>query len=118
MQECSDKEPHSESQSEPRTIWRQPQQQLEGTQGTGWPRNNWDYFSTKHAIPSFFWDTWKSFEVDSKLRKAQDLAIRYGISGVPAVVVNGKYRTGASEHVRGYPQVLEVVDERVARESS
>ena len=65
-----------------------------------------------------FSDTWKSFEVASKLNKAQDLAVRYGISGVPAVVVNGKYRTGASADVRGYPAVLEVVDELIAREST
>lgn len=62
--------------------------------------------------------TWKSFEVATKLNKAQDLALRYGISGVPAVVVNGKYRTGASQDVQGYPKVLEVVDELVARETT
>ena len=65
-----------------------------------------------------FTNTWKSFEVATKLNKAQDLAIRYGISGVPAVVVNGKYRTGASESVRGFPAVLEVVDELVLLEST
>ncbi|MBT8079445.1 MAG: thiol:disulfide interchange protein DsbA/DsbL [Gammaproteobacteria bacterium] len=65
-----------------------------------------------------FRNTWNSFEVSSKLNKAKDLAVRYGISGVPAVVVNGKYRTGSSNDVRGYPMLLEVVDELVARESS
>jgi len=64
-----------------------------------------------------FEKTWNSFEVNQKLRLAQDLARRYAISGVPAVVVNGKYRTGASE-AGGYPQLLEVIDELVARETS
>ncbi len=63
-----------------------------------------------------FTKTWKSFEVATKLSKAQDLALRYGITGVPAVVVNGKYRTGASE-AGGYPELLEVIDELVARET-
>jgi thiol:disulfide interchange protein DsbA len=63
-----------------------------------------------------FTNTWNSFEVAQKLRVAQDLARRYSISGVPAVVVNGKYRTGAAE-AGGYPQLLEVIDELVERET-
>jgi thiol:disulfide interchange protein DsbA len=65
-----------------------------------------------------FTKSWKSFEVASKVNKAQDLAVRYGISGVPAVVVNGKYRTGASQDVQGYTVLLQVVDELVARETT
>lgn len=64
-----------------------------------------------------FDNTWKSFEVAQKLRVAQDLARRYAISGVPAVVVNGKYRTGAGE-AGGYPELLKVIDELVAREEA
>ena len=60
--------------------------------------------------------TWKSFEVDQKLRVAQDLARRYSISSTPAIVVNGKYRTGAAE-AGSYPKLLEVIDELIARES-
>lgn len=64
-----------------------------------------------------FQNTWKSFEVDQKLRVAEDLARRYSISGVPTIVVNGKYRTGAAE-AGGYPQLIEVINELVARESA
>jgi thiol:disulfide interchange protein DsbA len=63
-----------------------------------------------------FESTWSSFEVDQKLRLAQDLARRYAITGVPAIVVNGKYRTGAAE-AGGYPTLLEVINELVARET-
>jgi thiol:disulfide interchange protein DsbA len=63
-----------------------------------------------------FETTWNSFEVNQKLRLAQDLARRYAITGVPAVVVNGKYRTGAAE-AGGYPALLDVIDELVARET-
>jgi len=63
-----------------------------------------------------FTATWKSFEVAQKLRVAQDLARRYAISGVPAIVVNGKYRTGAGE-AGGYPKLLELIDELVERET-
>jgi thiol:disulfide interchange protein DsbA len=64
-----------------------------------------------------FQTAWKSFEVAQKMRVAEDLARRYSISGVPAVVVNGKYRTGGAE-AGGYPQLLQVIDELVAREAA
>ena len=60
--------------------------------------------------------TWKSFEVDQKLRVAKDLGRRYAIQGVPAVVVNGKYRTGGAE-AGSYDAVPDVIDELIARES-
>lgn len=63
-----------------------------------------------------FANTWGSFEVAQKLRVAQDLARRYSISSVPTIVVNGKYRTGAAE-AGGYPSLMELIDELIARES-
>lgn len=62
-----------------------------------------------------FQSTWNSFEVNQKLRVAGDLARRYSISSVPAVVVNGKYRTAAAE-AGGYPQLMELIDELTVRE--
>lgn len=63
-----------------------------------------------------FQRTWKSFEVNQKLRVAEDLARRYGVQNVPTVIVNGKYRTGGAE-AGSYPALLEVINELVARES-
>lgn len=63
-----------------------------------------------------FASTWNSFEVAQKLRVAQDLARRYSIASVPTIVVNGKYRTGAVE-AGGYPSLMELIDELVAREA-
>jgi thiol:disulfide interchange protein DsbA len=63
-----------------------------------------------------FSNAWNSFEVNQKVRVADDLVRRYNVTGVPAVVVNGKYRTGASE-AGSYPKLLEVVDELIARET-
>jgi thiol:disulfide interchange protein DsbA len=54
--------------------------------------------------------TWNSFEVNQKLRVAQDLTRRYNIMAVPAVVVNGKY------HVPNTRETLDIVDELLARE--
>ena len=66
--------------------------------------------------PEDFASTWKSFEVAQKLSVAEDLARRYSISGVPTIVVNGKYRSGAGE-AGGYPALLEVIDELIERET-
>lgn len=63
-----------------------------------------------------FLSAWNSFEVNQKLRIADDLVKRYNVTGVPAVVVNGKYRTGAQD-AGSYPKVLEVVDELLERET-
>jgi thiol:disulfide interchange protein DsbA len=72
----------------------------------------------RHGVsPEDFQATWKSFEVAQKMRVAEDLARRYSITGVPAVVVNGKYRTGGAE-AGGYPELLQVINELVARETA
>ena len=64
-----------------------------------------------------FNSTWNSFEVDQKMRVAADLQRRYGVSSVPVVVVNGKFRTGAAE-AGSYADLLEVLDELIVREST
>ena len=63
-----------------------------------------------------FKSTWNSFEVAQMMRKAEDLARRWNVSSVPAVVVNGKYITGGSQ-AGSYPNLIAVIDELVARES-
>lgn len=58
---------------------------------------------------------WNSFEVNQKMRVAADLVRRYNITGVPAVVVNGKYRTSAGD-AGGYNELVELIDELTVRE--
>ena len=59
--------------------------------------------------------TWNSFEVNTRLRLGGDLNRRYGISSVPAIVVNGKYRTSAAD-AGGYDELIELIDELTVRE--
>jgi len=59
--------------------------------------------------------TWNSFEVNQMMRVSGDLVRRYGITAVPAVVVNGKYRTSAGD-AGGYNELIELIDELTARE--
>ena len=62
-----------------------------------------------------FQRVWGSFEVNQALRVAQDLGRRYGVSSVPMIVVNGKYRTDAGS-AGSYPKLIELIDELTARE--
>ena len=62
---------------------------------------------------------WNGFWVSQQMRTARDLASprRYNITGVPAIIVNGKYRTGAAE-AGSYPELINVINELVARETA
>ena len=59
--------------------------------------------------------TWNSFEVNQALRRAREMAINYGVSSVPMIVVNGKYTTDAG-HAGSYPKLIELIDELTVRE--
>ena len=50
------------------------------------------------------------------VRVAQDLGRRYQIQAVPAIVVNGKFKTGGPE-AGSYDRVPDVIDELIVRES-
>ncbi len=56
-----------------------------------------------------------SFAVDSKLRQGDSKLRGYGITGVPAMVVNGKYRVTA-QMAGSNAKMLEVVNYLVAKE--
>jgi thiol:disulfide interchange protein DsbA len=58
----------------------------------------------------------RSFAVEAKIRRAKDMSERYGIRGVPALIVNGKYRTGAQQ-AGGNANIFRVVDYLVEQES-
>jgi len=74
-----------------------------------------EFFIAQGVSGQEFDDTYKSFAVITKTNRARQAASLYGISGVPALVVNGKYRTSARE-AGGNRQILEVVDFLVEQE--
>jgi len=64
-----------------------------------------------------FGKTMKSFSVDAKLRQSAQLARDAGISAVPTVIINGKYRTSGSIAGGSYENVIKVINELIAKES-
>ena len=58
-----------------------------------------------------------SFGLKNNLRKAELFAFKYGIKGVPAFIVNGKYKVSATREL-GTDELLDVVDYLIAKERS
>jgi thiol:disulfide interchange protein DsbA len=63
-----------------------------------------------------FRKAYRSFFVDMRVRRAQDMAKRYGVDGVPAVIVNGKYQTSPSQ-TGSRDKMVEVIDYLIGVES-
>ncbi len=61
------------------------------------------------VLPDVFSSTFNSFAVDSRQRKAEQLAREYGITGVPTVIVGGKYMTSPAM-ASGFPEATRVID--------
>ena len=75
-------------------------------------------FFVAHGVKeSEFHDTFNSFLVDSKVRQAATTAGRYGISGVPAIVINGKYKTNGPL-AGSHEKMLDVVNQLIQQEST
>ncbi|MFA5938974.1 MAG: thiol:disulfide interchange protein DsbA/DsbL [Sinimarinibacterium sp.] len=64
---------------------------------------------TTGIMPDVFSATFKGFAVDARVRKAEQLAMSYGITSVPTVVVGGKYITGAAM-AGGFDQATKAID--------
>ncbi len=81
--------------------------------------------TTEDSIRSFLVDfgisgeefdsTFRSFTVESNLKRAKKLTQRYRIQSVPMLVTNGKYLT-EGEEVKSFEQMLAVTDELIERE--
>jgi thiol:disulfide interchange protein DsbA len=54
-------------------------------------------------------DTFNSFAVDTKLRHARVMTERYEATGVPTMIVDGKYRTSVSM-AGGHDELLQLMD--------
>lgn len=73
-------------------------------------------FFAKQGVPEEeFEKTFNSFAVATRLNQARLMSQRYGITGVPTLVINGKYRTQASM-TGGNERMMKVVDYLAAQE--
>lgn len=69
-------------------------------------------FAAEHGVDAeAFRKAYSSFKTETELRRGNQLAERYGVRGVPAVIVNGQYEVRS-------PRVFAVVDFLIAKESA
>lgn len=76
-----------------------------------------DFFAKHGVKKKDFFATFNSFAVDTMVRRAEDLTHRYGIDGVPSMIVDGKYRTSGSL-AGSHEQMLKVVNYLIAKEQA
>lgn len=74
-----------------------------------------DFVAEQGIDRAAFIDAYNSFAVKSKVKQAIVMTQRYGITGVPAVVINGKYRTSGSI-ANGFPGVIDVMNVLIEQE--
>ena len=74
-------------------------------------------FFVAHGIDETeFRNTYNSFLIDAKLRQAKAMGPRYGITGVPAIIINGKYKT-TGPLAKSQENMIEVMNRLIQQES-
>ncbi len=75
------------------------------------------FFKAHGVAESDFHQAYKSFAVDSKMRQATGLAAKYGITGTPSLVVNGKYVISPGK-AKSFPRMIEITNALIKKESA
>ena len=75
-----------------------------------------DFFAEFGVDKKEFIKTYQSFAVETRIRRAKTMVSRYGVDGVPTVIVNGKYRVSART-AGSNAEMLKVINFLVAKES-
>ncbi len=74
-------------------------------------------FFVAHGVKEAdFHESFNSFPVDAKIRQAPAMASRYGITGVPAIIINGKYKTNG-KIAGSHEKMIEVMNQLIKQES-
>ncbi|MFL1502022.1 thiol:disulfide interchange protein DsbA [Pseudomonas sp. S191] len=79
------------------------------------PEEMADFVATQGVDKDKFLATFNSFAIQGQIKQAKELAQKYGVQGVPSMVVNGKYRFDLGT-TGGPEQTLNVADQLIAKE--
>lgn len=75
-----------------------------------------DFAAAQGVDKKAFTEAWDSFSVYVKVQQARKLTKQFQLSGVPTVVINGKYKTSASL-AGSSEKMFEIMDELIAEEA-
>lgn len=67
------------------------------------------YFAANDIDAAKFRESFNSFVVETKINRAKQLIRQYQVTGVPAIIIDGKYRLSASQ-AGGYTQLIAEID--------
>lgn len=71
-------------------------------------------FAVEHGVDrQKFSDAWNSFGVYVKVQQARTLGQRYALDGVPAIGIDGRYKTSGSQ-AGTYTRMFEIVNQLIA----
>ncbi|MEB0046087.1 MULTISPECIES: thiol:disulfide interchange protein DsbA/DsbL [unclassified Pseudomonas] len=79
------------------------------------PEEMAEFLATQGIDKDKFLATYNSFAIKGKIVQARELAKKYEISGVPTLIVNGKYRFDIGS-AGGAEQALQLADKLIAKE--
>lgn len=79
------------------------------------PEDMADFVATQGVDKDKFLATFNSFAIQGQIKQAKELAQKYGVQGVPTMIVNGKYRFDLGT-TGGPEQTLNVADQLIAKE--
>jgi thiol:disulfide interchange protein DsbA len=75
-------------------------------------------FFTAHGVKEAdFREAYNSFLVDTKVRQAAVTPARYGVTGVPVLIVNGKYKVDGKS-AGSHEKMIEVVNQLIKKEAA
>ena len=74
-----------------------------------------DFVATQGVDKDKFLATFNSFAIQGQIKQAKELAQKYGVQGVPTLIVNGKYRFDLGS-TGGPEATLHVADQLIAKE--
>ncbi|MFA6051176.1 MAG: thiol:disulfide interchange protein DsbA/DsbL [Methylobacter sp.] len=75
------------------------------------------FFAAHGVNETEFHNAYNSFLVDAKMRQATTMATRYGVTGVPAIIINGKYKTNGPL-AGSHEKMIEVMNRLIQQEST
>ena len=75
------------------------------------------FFINNNVSKSDFKKTYESDEINTKIKQAYIMGQRYKITGVPAVIVNGKYMVSGTT-AGGFENMIKVINLLIEQESS
>jgi len=69
-----------------------------------------DFFEENGVDKKSFNKAFRSFGVEAKVRQSKEMGRRYGLTGTPGIVINGKYRVDGNICKCGFSEMLKITD--------